>query len=82
MNYKTINQLEKKRLKLYKQMIELDKKMDTCSIDELCNIQFEFGVKYRKLIVIEKIIKSRCPNIKEQLNYKEPINYKKLTKVK
>jgi len=82
MNKKSIRQLEKRRLKLYKKMIELDRKMETCKIKELCSVQFEFGVKYRRLQAVERIIKTRCPIIKDQLNSKEQINYRQLIKTK
>lgn len=82
MNIKTIKQLEKKRLKLYKKMIGLDKKMETCSLKELCTVQYEFAATYRKLIVIERMLKYRCPYITNELNYIKPINYKQLTKTR
>lgn len=82
MNRKTIKQLEKRRLKLYKEMVDLERKMETCKIEDLCSAQFEFGVKYRRLVAIERMIKSRYPIITDQLNYINQINYRQLTKTK
>lgn len=79
MNIETkIAKLEKIRLKLFKQMIELEQEMDKCPLKELSRIQFKFARAHVKLLKIEIIIKEIYPNITDEFDYIDKINYKKL----
>lgn len=79
MSIKTkINKLEKIRLKLFKQMLELEKEMDKCPLKKLATIQFKFAKTYTKLSEIEIIIKEIYPNITNEFDCINKINYKKL----
>lgn len=78
-NMKT-TKLEKERLKLFKEMLEYESMMDTCLIKELARYQFKYIRAYKKLKKIDELIISQYPNITDELDYAERINYKKLTK--
>lgn len=73
-----INRLEKIRLKLFKKLLISEQKMDTCSWKEYLNIQYDYGVTYKKLTKIDKIIKSKYPSITDELDYMDKIDYRKL----
>lgn len=73
-----IRKLEKIRLKLYKQMLEFEAEMETCSFRELTRMQFKFVRAYTKLLKVEKLILQKYPSITNEFDYIDNINYRKL----